>query len=207
MKRRWCKTVIAAEVTDIYTRGESLSYSSMSRDNLALLRAATRYFGSWQEAVEFAGLDYEQVRRYQSWTRERILSRIRELHAGGADLSWRNVSTKIDPQLAAAATKKSHFGSWRAAIQAAGLDYGEIRRYKAWTDEVILDAIREKSSRGEALNAKEMSLSDMALLTAARRRFQAWHSTLDAAGLDHRDLVQRKPTARLMQSVEANHQR
>ncbi len=204
MKRRWSKSAIAEEVYGLYAQGDSLSYSSMSREHLALLRAATRYFGSWQEAVEFAGLNYEQVRRYQSWTRERILIRIRELHDAGADLSWRNVSTKVEPQLAAAATKKSHFGSWRAAIQAAGLNYAEIRRYKAWTNEGILDAIRDKSSRGEALNAKEMSLRDMALLTAARRRFQAWHSSLDAAGLDHRDLVQRKPAARMMQATEVD---
>ena len=96
--------------------GENLNYSNIANTNITLLRAATRYFGTWEAAVNFAGLDYSQIRRYKSWSRDRIIARIRELNSQGCDLSWRNVSLNVDPQLAAAATKKSHFGSWREAL-------------------------------------------------------------------------------------------
>ena len=117
MYRKWSKESIALEILSMYESGESLNYSSIANNNLALLRAATRYFGTWEAAVKFAGLDYDSIRRYKSWTRDRIIARVKELHAQGVDLSWRNVCLNVDPQLAAAATKKSHFGSWREALE------------------------------------------------------------------------------------------
>src|SRR5579883_2019088 len=104
MQRKWSKESIGLETVSMYESGENLNYSSVAGSNLALLRAATRYFGTWEAAVNFAGLNYDEIRRYKSWTRERIIERIRELHDQNVDLSWRNVCLNVDPQLAAAAT-------------------------------------------------------------------------------------------------------
>lgn len=196
MHRKWSKESIGLEIVSMYESGENLNYSSIAASNLALLRAATRYFGSWEAAVNFSGLDYEEIRRYKSWTRERIIARIKELHAQGVDLSWRNVCLHVDAQLAAAATKKSHFGSWREALESAGLDYDSIRRYREWDDERILQQVRELHQDGKGLNAKTMEQEDIALITAARRRFDSWHKTLTAAGLDYKQIVQRAPFKR-----------
>lgn len=196
MHRKWSKESIGLEIVSMYESGENLNYSSIAATNLALLRAATRYFGSWEAAVTFAGLDYEEIRRYKSWTRERIVARIKELHAQGVDLSWRNVCLHVDAQLAAAATKKSHFGSWREALESAGLDYDSIRRYREWDDERILQQVRDLHRGGRGLNAKTMEQEDIALITAARRRFDSWHKALTAAGLDYKQIVQRAPFKR-----------
>jgi len=196
MGYRWSRESIALEILSMYESGENLNYSSVADNNLTLLRAATRYFGTWEAAVRFAGIDYDQIRKYRSWTRERIVARIRELHDQNMDLSWRNVCINVDPQLAAAATKKSHFGSWREALEAAGLDYDTIRRYKEWDDERVIDQVKEMYAQGKDLNAKNMEHEDITLITAARRRFDTWHQTLIAAGLDYRQIVQRAPFRR-----------
>jgi hypothetical protein len=196
MNRKWSKESIGLEIVSMYESGENLNYSSIAANNLALLRAATRYFGTWEAAVRFAGLDYDTIRRYKSWTRDRIIARVQELHAQGVDLSWRNVCLNVDPQLAAAATKKSHFGSWREALEASGLDYDTIRRYREWDDDRILDMVREFHKDGKELNAKNMEQEDITLITAARRRFDSWHQALTAAGLDYKEIVQRAPFKR-----------
>lgn len=196
MNRKWSKESIGLEIVSMYESGENLNYASIASNNLALLRAATRYFGTWEAAVRFAGLDYDSIRRYKSWSRDRIVARIKELHAQDVDLSWRNVCLNVDPQLAAAATKKSHFGSWREALEASGLDYDAIRRYREWDDDRILDMVREFHKNGKELNAKNMEIEDITLITAARRRFDSWHEALTAAGLDYREIVQRAPFKR-----------
>jgi len=196
MHRKWSKESIAMEIVSMYESGENLNYSSIANTNLSLLRAATRYFGTWEAAVNFAGLDYDQIRRYKSWTRERIVARIQELHKQGIDLSWRNVCLNVDPQLAAAATKKSHFGSWREALESSGLDYDAIRRYREWDDQRVLQMVRDFHAKGKGLNAKNMEQEDITLITAARRRFDSWHQALTAAGLDYRQIVQRAPFKR-----------
>jgi hypothetical protein len=193
---KWNQETIAAEILRRHTAGQDLSYSGMTRENLPLLRAATRYLGSWQAAIEFAGLNYDDIRRYRSWTNDRIVERIRELYAEGKDLSWRHISLTLDPSLAAAATKKSHFGSWRAALEAAGLDYDMIRRYHDWSEDVVLRKVRELYAEGKPLNAKTMERENITLITAARRRFPSWDKTLAAAGLDYRGIVLRAPFRR-----------
>ncbi len=180
----------------MYQAGEDLNYAHVSQEQVALLRAATRYFGSWRSAIEYAGLNYEDIRRYKTWSRDRILERIRDLHEKGEDLSWRHVSTKLDPQLAAAATKRKHFGSWRNAVAAAGLDYGMIRRYREWDEEKIKHSLRELHEKGIDLNAKSMEEYDITLITAARRRFDSWDQALTAAGLDYKKIVLRSPFKR-----------
>lgn len=194
--RKWSKQSIAAEIVRMQKSGENLNYANIAQQHVALLRAATRYFGSWRAAVEFAGLDYEAIRKYKTWTKERIIERIRQLHAAGCDLSWRHVSTNVDPQLAAAATKRKHFGSWRNAIEAAGLKYSDIRRYREWDEQAVINRLRELHAQGKDLNAKSVEEMDITLITAARRRFDSWDRALTAAGLDYTKIVLRKPFKR-----------
>jgi hypothetical protein len=189
MKSTWTKDAIAAEIVNRYATGEPLTYTGVQ--GTSLLSAAMRHFGSWAAAVAYAGLDYDQIRRYRSWSRERIVDRIRELQVQGADLSWNNVSTVVDPQLASAATKKKYFGSWREALEAAGLDYATVRRYQEWTDDRVLCKVRDFHANGTVLNAKSVTQDDICLITAARRRFESWPQTLTAAGLDYNEIVQR----------------
>ena len=184
------------EIRRMFESGENLNYANVAQEQVALLRAATRYFGSWRLAVEFSGLNYEDIRRYKTWSRDRIVERIRELSEKGEDLSWRHVSTKVDPQLAAAATKKKHFGSWRNAVVAAGLNYSQIRRYREWDENTITQKLREIHEQGIDLNAKNMEEYDITLITAARRRFESWDRALTAAGLDYKKIVLRTPFKR-----------
>ena len=194
--RRWDDGVIIGEILRRYYAQQDISYSGMSRENLSLLRAAVGHFGSWQAAIESAGLDYAEIRRYKVWTNERIIERIRELHHSGQDLSWRHVSQCLDPALAAAATSKRHFGCWQAALEQAGLDYEQIRRYQEWSPDKVLRRVHELYAQGQRLNAKRMEGEDIRLLTAARRRFPSWDLTLSAAGLNSRSIVVRGPYRR-----------
>ena len=199
--RKWSKDTIAYEIQRLFQSGENLNYASIAAEEVALLRAATRYFGSWRNAIEYAGLDYDDIRRYKTWTRDRILERIQELHTAGEDLSWRHVSTSVDPQLAAAATKRKHFGSWRNAVTAAGLDYAQIRRYREWDSPTIEAKLRELHALGIDLNARNMEEYDITLITAARRRFDSWDAALTSAGLDYRKIVLRAPFKRRIRTL------
>lgn len=184
---RWSKDEIALEILRLYAANEPLNYGDVQKNHLRLLRAATRYFGSWKGAVEFAGLDYDAIRRYKVWTRERIVEKIRQYHQEGHDLAWRHVSLELDPALAAAAIRPNRFGSWREALAEAGLDYDEIRRHRAWDDDQILAELRRLSNEGASLRVSDASVEHPSLVAAARRRFGGWYEAVIAAGLDEMD--------------------
>lgn len=184
MVARWNKELIGAEILHLHASGEDLSYGEMQRNNLALLRAAGRYFGSWKNAIEYAGLDYDEIRRYRTWTNDRIIEAIRKYAALGADLSWRHVCLELDPPLAAAAIRANRFGSWQCALEAAGLDYEEIRRHRDWNADAVLDELRRRQAVGESLRVTDATEQCPALVAAARRHFDGWYEAILAAGLD-----------------------
>ncbi len=193
---QWNKETLLEAIRACHHHNEDLSYTAVSRTKPGMLRAAVRLFGGWQHAVTAAGIPYEQVQRYTGWSHSRIIARIRELYQQGVDLSWRHISQDVDPSLAAAAAKPRYFGSWRSAIEAAGIDYSSVSRYRRWDEAAIIKRLREMHERGEPLNAASVERQDMSLITAARRRFDSWDNALMAAGLDYKQLVLRRPAKR-----------
>ncbi len=181
---RWTRKNIITEIKRLHEAGEPLNYSAAEENHLNLVRAAAWHFGTWRHAVESAEVDYDSLSRYQRWNKARIIERIHELHQQQQDLSWRAVSTRVDPPLAAAALRPNGFKSWREALAAAGIDVEDIARYQYWDETKVLKAIRSRKRAGEPMSSKSLQTSDQPLFCAARRRFGSWDAALDAAGLN-----------------------
>ena len=128
-RRRWTRPAIIQEIHDLHAAGESLKTRNMQHLGYGGMLAAAyrdRSLGSWRAAVEAAGLQYEEVApRHRKWTRSRIVATITQLHQQGKDLSYSAVK-QHHPYLLAAARRSDNFGSWQAAIEAAGLDYEQV---------------------------------------------------------------------------------
>src|SRR4028118_1077121 len=85
------------------------------------------------------------------WTKEKLVEKIRELDKQGVDLSPTAIQ-RTHGALFASARSRSHFGSWRAAIEAAGIPYDQIKRVRQrWSREEIVKQIREFHVKGEEL--------------------------------------------------------
>ncbi len=167
--RIWTRETIVAAIRAEAAAGHDLSYSSTERRVPSLIHAAQRTFGHWSSAVEAAGFDYSAIRRYRKWTRERVIKRIQELHAKGADLSWRSISLDLDPPLAAATLHAGRFASWAEALRAAGLDPDQIARYRRWTPRKIQDELERLACQGVPLDQETLNQHAPALIAAIYR--------------------------------------
>lgn len=116
--RSWDDDTILEEIRRLNEQGADLSSKKMDETANPLIATARRRFGNWGAAVEQAGLDYSQIRRRRRWTKELIVSEIRELMAKGADLRSGEIRQQ-NPALFAAACKPRFFGSWNKALEAA----------------------------------------------------------------------------------------
>lgn len=85
------------------------------------------------------------------------------------------------------------FGNWQRAVEAAGLDYSTIRKWRARrvfrTKKEVVAAIMDRHSQGLPLNYKSLEEGenqDKPLLKAAKRLFgkNSWKKALCAAGFD-----------------------
>ena len=193
-KRKWTSERILQRIKELHKGGEDLSHSAAKRNHQYLVVVAinSRFFGSWRDAVEAAGIDYDDVSKHEYWSRERISERIRELYGAGESLSHEDAK-RNHGALVSAASSPRYFGSWGAAIRAAGLDYDEIRKINRWNRDKIINAILALHAEGKSVNNAAMRrMGYRGMMEAANRaeNFGSWPDAVRAAGLEHDDAKQ-----------------
>src|SRR5205814_5648343 len=120
------------------------------------------------------------------WDEKRILHELRRLHKAGENLAYSRLGKKNQSLLSAAAY---HFGSYRQAIIAAGIDYRDVLRRPRWTKQNIIALITQARRRGEdlqwsAVTRRGDELKLAAFASLQNRLFGSWDRALTAAGLD-----------------------
>lgn len=190
----WTREAVISAIQVEFASGRPLNYSNTEKRIPSLLRAAERVFGSWSKAVEAAGINYEDVCLYRTWSREKIIERIQEWYRKGADLSWRNVSQKLDPPLAAAALHANRFESWNDALLAAGIDPMQVRRYRKWSKTKVDEGLIEMAKQGVNLDQDTLLKKSPALLAAVYRYCDGL--------VDERKAIQEKQTIAINQEIE-----
>ncbi|HEX8550511.1 MAG TPA: hypothetical protein VF681_03035 [Abditibacteriaceae bacterium] len=185
--RVWTRDKLIDEIRKLDKQGVDLSPTAIQKSHGALFSSARSrsHFGNWREAIEAAGLDYEDIKRVkQRWSRDEILAQIRKHHENGEDL--------LDPQfklrergLYLAACAHRYFGSWRRAVQAAGIDHEQLREKRIWTKTRILRCIQDLAKEGKPLGWAYVEQHCPGIYRAARRKenFVSWHEALLAAGV------------------------
>jgi hypothetical protein len=125
------------------------------------------------------------------WNKSEILDEIRRQHKKGVDLSYNELSAKRQSLVSAAAY---HFGSYRRAVELAGIEYSTVLRRPRWTKARIIALIKSARRRGEELHWSAVThrrdeLGKAAFASLQPRLFGKWQRALHAAGLDSEDIA------------------
>lgn len=145
----------------------------------------------------------------QIWSPDLVIAEIRRLHAAGSDITQSRMGA-IDSRLTSAAIR--YFGSWRAAVEAAGIDYSQVaalgrqkraQKITKWTQERILEEIRRLHEAGEDLSSAVVRRKYLPLYATARRKehFGSWAKAVAAAGVDY-NLVKRGARERRRENAD-----
>jgi hypothetical protein len=124
------------------------------------------------------------------WTDTRIIRELRGLHRSGKPISYNALARTHQALLSAAAY---HFGSYRRAVQQAGVEYTDVLRRPWWTRKKIIELIKNAKRKGQDLHWSAVSrrgdlLGKGALASLQPRLFGKWSRALHAAGLDADDI-------------------
>lgn len=194
-----------------------LGYSVSGR---SLYAAARRHFGSWEKALEKAGLDVEKTSPRMQWSKLKITTAIHYLREAGVPLNVLEIKEDKSERtksilknaigksvtgqaLYRSAKSKSYFGSWKAALKAAGVDPDKVYKYTTveWTRLKITTAIHYLHSQGVAVNGGAIQndnseatqkllefvlgtrVTGSALYRAGMSEFKAWREALKASGV------------------------
>jgi hypothetical protein len=181
--RRWTKTRIVAEIQRRDKKGESLCLAAIFREEPKLKRfcyAVLHQFGTWSKAVKAAGLQPGAVRiRHRKWPCERVIQEIRCRHVEGKLL---NTDRMLREDLALHTAGRRHFGTWKKAVEAAGINYNKYVRggLYGWTRSKTQRALWERlvSNRGSREQVQEQAPS---LYRAAMHYFSTWEGAVRKA--------------------------
>jgi hypothetical protein len=117
-----------------------------------LMSAIHRHFDSFIAARDAVGIPAPpRPPREVRWGRERVIAAIQRAHRRGEPLSH----SRVDRDLFRGA--RNSFRTWRAAVEAAGIDYERVQlRQHRYSDEELLDILRAIHRRYPSLTASEL---------------------------------------------------
>ena len=120
------------------------------------------------------------------WSKQRVISEIARLHRKGQDVSYNRLARQNQALVSAAAY---HFGSFRQAVEDAGIDYADVLRRPRWSTARIIELIKKAKRAGEELNwgavcKRHDELGHAAFASLQKRLFGNWNKALAAAGVD-----------------------
>jgi hypothetical protein len=180
--RSWDRDEVLRGIRALAARGVALNTRNVARKHSGLGYAGKRYFGNWENAITAAGLDYGEIRRKGFWSRAKIVAQIQALSKTGKPL---NVVAARKTHGALANAANAYFGSWRKAVEAAGLDYADIRRGREWSKELIVKEIKRLRREGVEVGlAAEIRVKHSAVYKAVAYHLGGWRDALEAAGLE-----------------------
>jgi hypothetical protein len=124
------------------------------------------------------------------WTKDKILAELRRLSRTGARLSYVAMTQSHQSLVSAAAY---HFGSYRQAVEAAGLDYAALRARPRWNKQNVIALLKQARRGGEdlhwsAVSKRRDALGRAAFAAVQPRLFGSWVRALSAAGIDVDDV-------------------
>jgi hypothetical protein len=120
------------------------------------------------------------------WTKDEILYSLKKLYKDGKDLSYNALARRKQSLVSAAAY---HFGSYRRAVERAGIDYATVVRRPRWTKPAIIQLIKnarrtDQDLHWSAVTKRRDELGRAAFAALQPRLFGSWDRALHAAGLD-----------------------
>jgi hypothetical protein len=207
----WDKPRIIAELQKLHKAGQDLSYNAMARRKQPLVSAAAYHFGSYRRAIEKANIDYQDVLRRPRWNKQSIIALIKKARREDVPLHWSAVTQRRDElgKAAFASLQPRLFGRWDRALQAAGMDAGDVSQYRAWDKNTVLFDLKGRAADGEPLNSGALQKEDAGLHAAAVRYFGSYESALKAAKLDPDAVRLRKRWSKetVIKAIKAAHSR
>ncbi|MEK7565276.1 MAG: hypothetical protein AAB501_03510 [Patescibacteria group bacterium] len=191
-RKKWTKEMVVQEIRELHQNNGRLNSGHIKKD---LYAAAWKLFGSWKNAIEAYGLDYDKVRAQRPHNslsnKENIVAEIIKRHKQGLPLNGKSVMNQ-DKSLYESARKQFGARGWQKALLVAGLDPDIVQKRKFWTKGKIQHQIYNLLKANVPLHGQHLVINGMEdLFRAGVEFFGSWKATIESCGLDY-ELVKRR---------------
>lgn len=176
----WDKELIQKAIRQRIRQKQPLNAASIWKDNSSLYYAAHRHFKDWSDALRTTGINPEQVSPFRTWSRTKIIAALKEYLRKHQRLNYNRIKREFSGLTSASYL---HFGSWRKALQKAGLS--RYLPYKQWSREKVIKQLQEWARKGRPLNHKTLFSKNRPLTEAAKHYFGSVKKAIESAGFNY----------------------
>jgi hypothetical protein len=178
-KSAWDDTTIVSEIQARHGRGEPLA---VTKTPSSLVSAAQRIFGSWREAIEAAGFQYDEIVLARRYDDDDLLEWLRALARTRPDMTLYDLDRHGQHTVAC----RRRWGSLEAAAEAAGLSGWPVRvRHEAMSRDEVVKTLRRLVRARVPINLTHVRGHPgfSRLVNSAFKHFATWDDAVATAGL------------------------
>jgi hypothetical protein len=121
-KKRWTNEKVIEEFKKFESEGYDINPKTVYKHRVDLYAQISERFGSYKEFVEMLGYDYKGICKHREWTKDEIKDVITSRVNEGESLYSVDI---INEHFALYRACETHFGSYKLALEYAGIDYSE----------------------------------------------------------------------------------
>jgi len=182
--KKWNERIIRRRLRELLRQGVPLNSRSIRQTNCPLFSATMHWFGSYRAGVEAAGLEYEKIRLQDPhrWSRDAVIRELRRFRRERLPMHHQGMSRQM-PELVTAAYR--YFGTYRRAVEAAGINYLDvrIRPQRIWDKRRIISELKQLRRDRRGLWARSVRLTHPYLPRVAKSHFGSYRAAARAAGI------------------------
>ena len=184
--RFWTAEKIILAIQRRQKCGLPINALAVAKQDHGLYRAAFINFGKdgWDKALRGAGFDPHEYYPHTIWSEKIIQRTIKRLKR--LDVPLNPAFLQKSGYLRLMAAGRVYYGSWKKAVESAGLNYRSVISRNQWDKQKIVDEIQRLEKQGVRLNTRFMEREHRSLYAAARLRFGGWYEALTACGIDYK---------------------
>jgi hypothetical protein len=190
LAHRWSREILIAELQRLHHAGVRITDTELAKDYGDVLGAIRNYFSGMSAARRAARIPEPApliAKKRQRWDEARVVAEIEELDRSGESLA----ASKVPLPLLKAG--KRYFGSWSAALEAAGIDPKGVQLVRgAYSEEELLEILRTMAKNNPDMQFGE--LWEYGFINAIMRIFGDVETALERAKIRNWPVRQRGKT-------------
>jgi len=162
---------------------QGLTEESALRDDAELHALACQCFGTWDTALQYAGISIQRLVYERKYGPEAVKRRLARMCREGHSLVAAHVRSR-DPHLYRAALRQ--FATWEDALRAAGINPEHIRCYRPAqrpSKQQVLETLINRQQQGLSLRWSDICRENRAFAVVTKHMFGSWARALAAAGV------------------------
>ncbi|RVT56248.1 hypothetical protein [Niallia taxi] len=182
---RWTSELVIEEFKGYMHKGLDITDKGL-RNNYPTLRfQIQKRFGSYRSFLTSQGINYDDIKLYNTWTKEKIIKVFCKLQKAGEELHVNNLKEKHS-QLLGAIDRK--YGSYEAFLQEIDVDYSLIKKYQNWDKQTVTEEFEKYTSNNEDLRESKLQKNNSALYKQIRNHFGNYKKFLSIMGYEYSDI-------------------